>query len=82
MKITKQQLKQIIKEEISEVINENLTDDEDNPINQGDILQIVDSDAGYLVLNLGKVPKYNMDVGDKYDTRMIVRVLNIRDPRA
>ncbi|HCI69857.1 MAG TPA: hypothetical protein DHV30_04370 [Balneola sp.] len=82
MKITKQQLKQIIKEEISEVINENLTDDEGNPINQGDILQIVDSDAGYLVLNLGKVPKYNMDVGEEYDTRMFVRVLNIMDPRA
>ena len=82
MKITKQKLKEIIKEEISEVINENLTDDEGNPINQGDILQIVDSDAGYLVLNLGKVPKYNMDVGDKYDTRMFVQVLNIRDPRA
>ena len=82
MKITKQQLKQIIKEEISEVINENLTDDEGNPINQGDILQIVDSDAGYLVLNLGKVPKYNMDVGEEYDTRMLVRVLNIMDPRA
>ena len=82
MKITKQQLKQIIKEEISEVINENLTDDEGNPINQGDILQIVDSDAGYLVLNLGKVPKYNMAVGEEYDTRMFVRVLNIMDPRA
>ena len=84
MKITKQQLKQIIKEELSEVINENLTDDKGNPINQGDILQIVDSDAGYLVLNLGKVPKYNLDHGgdrSEYDTRMLVQVLNIRDPR-
>ena len=125
MKITKQQLKQIIKEEVenilqeydtemscqmkggtwhadqqkctysdefksglpesqSEVINENLTDDEGAAINQGDILQIVDSDAGYLVLNLGNVPKYNLDHGgdrSEYDTRMLVQVLNIRDPR-
>jgi len=84
MKITKTQLKQIIKEEISEVINENITDDEGNKIAQGDHLEIVDSDAGLLVLNLGQNPRYTDHGGEqsKYDTRMLVRVLNIRDPRA
>jgi hypothetical protein len=93
MKITKQQLKQIIKEETNIVLKESpkilneirLSDDEEARINVGDFLQIYDAGiADYRILNLGKVPKYNYDHGHEGEERIIVRVVNIDqvgDPR-
>ena len=83
MKITKSQLKQTIKEEISKIINEAYTDDMQKPIRPGDFLQLVyNSDVEEtLIHNFGqtKPTVYEMDHGGRpqdVEARMIVQVLN------
>ena len=83
MKITKSQLKQIIKEEISKIINEAYTDDMQKPIRPGDFLQLVYNRdiEETLIHNFGqtKPTGYEMEHGGQsqdVEARMIVQVLN------